>query len=283
MKLEDLLKQQGYTEADLKSIEPLLADSRFRSSMEASLGNLVTERDSFKGRVDELEEWREKTVIPKMDEWAAQATQARTEAARLREENAIAKEYGYLPKNQQQQEDPAVVAARESAARAQQSTGQPAADNKNYLTRDDANQFAQSQAMAMAQFTNLAEEYRVLNPGKSLFEYQGQNGLVGLEALLQEQYVAKVPLKQYVANKFNFQAKRDEIAAAQRKASEDAIRQDERAKVSAEWGNPMLRAPMPSRHAIVPPKVADTGMPWDKTPNELKERRMQNAMKSVLQ
>ncbi len=282
MKLEDILKQQGYSDADLETIKPMLSDQRFRSSMEASLGNLVTERDSFKGRVDELESWREQTVIPKMDEWAAQATAARTEAARLREENKIAKEYGYLPKTQEQ-EDPAAVAARESAARAQQSQpGQPA-DNKNYLTRDDANQFAQSQAMAMAQFTNLAEEYRVLNPGKSLFEYQGQNGLVGLEALLQEQYVAKVPLKQYVANKFGFQAKRDEMSAAQRKVAEDAIRQDERAKVAAEFGNPMMRAPMASRHAIIPPKPADTGMPWDKTPNELKERRMQNAIKSLVQ
>ena len=279
MKLEDVLKQQGYSDADLKAIEPMLADSRLRSAMEAQYSNLITERDAFKTEAEKWETWRQNEAVPTIDKFAREATEARTEAARLREENKIAKEYGFLPKTQE--EDPAAVAAREAAARAQQ--GQPANfDTKNFVTRDDIGRYADAEGQAIAMAADLAEDYRVLT-GQSIVTYTSPDGKRGMSALREEAKTARLPLDQYVANKFNFQAKREEIAAKQRLEAENAIRADERSKVAAEFGNPAMRSPMPSRHAIIPPKQGDTGMPWDKTPNELKERRMQNALKSLVQ
>ena len=249
MKLEDVLKQQGYSDADLKAIEPMLADSRLRSAMEAQYSNLITERDAFKTEAEKWETWRQN------------------------------EEYGFLPKTQE--EDPAAVAAREAAARAQQ--GQPANfDTKNFVTRDDIGRYADAEGQAIAMAADLAEDYRVLT-GQSIVTYTSPDGKRGMSALREEAKTARLPLDQYVANKFNFQAKREEIAAKQRLEAENAIRADERSKVAAEFGNPAMRSPMPSRHAIIPPKQGDTGMPWDKTPNELKERRMQNALKSLVQ
>ena len=281
-KLEDLLKSKGYTDADLTSLAPLLADSRFRTTLEEQVANLETERDLFKNQVTEFEDWRQKTAIPKFDEIAAREAEARQESARLREEIKIARDYGYLPPEKQPPPvDPQVARATNSAAVAQAEAFDPA--KHNLVTRDEIGRFANLEGEAIAMATDLAEEYRILYPGQSIYSYEGQNGTRGMRALRLEALAKKQNLDSYISEKFAFPTKRAEVDAKRLAEAEEAIRKDERAKVAAEYGNPALRVPMASRFPFIPKKPQEGGQPWEKSPSELRDRRLANAIKNQVQ
>lgn len=280
-KLQDLLKAKGWTDAELAdpAYAPLLTNAKFSTTLEEQLANLETERDLFKNQVTEFETWRTQTAIPKFDEISARESAARQEAARLKEEIKIARDYGYLPP-ERQGEQPDPQTARASQAAAQAEAFDPA--KHNLVTRDEIGRFANLEGEAIAMATDLAEEYRILYPGQSIYSYEGQNGTRGMRALRLEALAAKKNLDQYIYDKFNFQGKRSEADAKRRAEAEDAIRKDERAKVAAEYRIPGNAIPTASRFPFIPAKPKDGGQPWEKTPSELRERRLQSAMQTQL-
>ena len=276
-RLEELLKTKGYTDADLESLKPMLADQRFRSTLEASFTELETERDTLKGKDAEWDKWRTEVANPRIAQTEQDAATARRKAADLEEQLKIAKEWGLI----QEATNP--------------NKGQnPPPENKEIatpfdpkahklVTYDDIGRYADAEGEAIAMANDLAQEYSHLYGGKSLIEYEGQDGKRGMRALRMEAKAAQKNLDVYVAEKFNFTGKRTEMAAERQKKAEDAIRADERSKMAAEFGNPALRTSMPSRQPFIPTRENANADPWTKTSRERKAERIQAAIRTQSQ
>lgn len=266
-KLEDILRSKGYTDADLATFAPMLADARFRSTLEDQYANMETERDLFKTRAEELETWRTGTAVPEFDKIAAREANARTEAASLREQLQIARDYGYLPASK----EPAPGAPPQDPAAARAAEFDP--KKYNLLTQTDANEFAKLQGRAMATFQSISAEHQRLF-GAPIDDF---------EKLFDEATASQKNIRQVWETKYGVQAKRTELDEKRRKDSEDAIRADERSKVAAQFGNPNLRSASPSRFPFIPAKSQEGKQPWESSPSELRERRLGNAMKNQVQ
>lgn len=273
-KLEDLLKAKGYTDSDIQALAPMLADQRFRDSIESSVGAVETERDQFKAERDTYENWRETVANPHIANQEKIAAAARLEAATAREEAKIARELGLFPEDK----TPKTPATPDVSG-----TFDPKAHN--LVTREDFEsgyaKFADAEGRAIAMANDLSAEYSHLTGGKSLYEYVSQDGKQrGMTALREEAVRLKQPLDQYVATKFNFNQLRQQAADAAQKAHDDKIREEERGAMAAKYGNPMLRTPMPSRQPFIPQKTGDSKQPWELTQQEKRNNRLNNALKS---
>lgn len=274
-KLEDLLKANGYTDSDIQALAPMLSDQRFRDSIERSLGTLEAERDDFKGKFETYENWRETVANPHIAEQERIAAAARIDAARAREEAKIAREMGLFPEDKTPQGTP-------PAPPSVSGTFNPK-DHK-LVTEDELQrgyaQFADAEGRAIAMAADLAEEYRMLTGGKSIYEYVGQDGKRGMTALREEAIRNKQQLDQYVSTKFDFQGKRRAADEARQKEHDDKIREEERAAMAAKYGNPMLRQPMASRAPFIPPKTGDSKFPWEQLPQDRRNARIERALQS---
>lgn len=272
-KLEDVLKANGYSDADIEAMAPMLADSKFRSSMENHFNGLERERDQFKAERDTYETWRNDTANPHIAKQEQIAAAARLESAQLRERLAIVKDLGLLPPD-----DAPVKPATPDVSGA----FDPKAHN--LVTREDFDkgyaQFADAEGRAIAMANDLGAEYSYLTGGKSLYEYVGQNGKRGMTALREEAIAAKQQLDQYVAQKFDFTGKRNAATEAAQKAHDDKIREEERAAMAAKYGNPMLRQPMLSRQPFIPQKNESGKFPWEQLPQDRRNARLERALKT---
>ena len=277
MTFEETLKSKGFTDADLAdpTMKPIL--ERFRPAYEEVMSERDKYKTDFEGYKTHVEgEWVD-SVNKRIADEEEKAKQARREAAQYQEELKIAKDYGYLP-----------TAAKPTEAQAAQAAAQAAAakfDPKQYklLTEDDAVSFAKQQATAMAMFFDVDKEYSSLT-GKSLLDYEGQDGSRGMTALLAESQSSRAKnLREFAQNKFKFQELRQAKAAEAQKLRDDAIRKEAadatRAEMAAQYGNPNLRTPMPSRSSFIG-KPADGKKPWEMTEAERDRARQERAMQS---
>jgi hypothetical protein len=274
-RLEDLLKSKGYTDADLEALKPMLSDSRFRTSIEEQFGAVESERDRIKSEAEAREaEWQRSLAEdynPRIAAAEKKAIEKDLEAANYRRQVELAKEYGLLPEDH----TPAAATAAAPAA------GSPAYDPKRHPTFEDVGKFADAEGEAIALSHDLADEYEYLC-GKPLFDYVGADGRRGMRALRSEAKAARKNLDAYMADKFDFAGKRAEKEAARQKEHDDAIRRDAeektRAELATKYGNPLLRAPMPSRQPFIPTKPQQGKQPWDMTAQERRSGRIERAM-----
>lgn len=278
MKLEDILKQKGWTDADIAALAPMLADQRFRTSMEEAYGAVATERDQLKERDAKWEELREKQWQPKVNEYEQQLAQTRLELAQERERIKIAKDFGYLTPEAE------AKAAEEIDKQKLAANG---FDPKKYVSMEDAARMLDAEGQAIAMAADINNEYSKLT-GQSLYDYETEidgRRMRGLSALREEAKAKRVKLDQYVSQKFDFQAKRQAMADTQRKAQEDALRKDEREKVTREmaekYGNPLMAPAMPSRSPFFAKKEGGK-MPWDVPQAQLKQNRIERAIKTQM-
>lgn len=283
-KLEDLLKSQGFTDADLATVLGPL-DARMRTAIEASYGIIETEASAAKREAEEWAKWHEEHGKPTLQLYEKDMTDAKAEAASLRERLRLAEENGFAPKRTE---------STATTPPTQQTTSSEAWDAKkhNVPTWDDLKSVANAEGEAIAMASDLAAEYHQLT-GKSLLDYtyRTQDGreLRGMRGLRAEAQANKQPdLYRFAENKFNFQGERNRISEEQRKKAEDAIRADERSKVAAQYGNPNTRPMEPSRQPFIPRAESGDGkMPWEKPAQERNAARLQRLLetqaKSVLQ
>lgn len=276
MTLAEILKSKGWSD---EQIATATADKNLASTLEASFGELITERDQLKARDAEWQEKLDKEWQPRVSEYEKNLIETRKELALAKELNKIAKDYGYL--------DTEEAKKREEDARAAAAAASDPGryDPKRHPTFEDVARFADGEAEAIALATDLAAEYQHLY-GKSLFEYETQvNGqsMRGMRALRQEAKAQRKPLDQYVAEKFDFTGKRKALAEQRQterdqKIAEDA-RADERRKLAEQYGNPNLRNAVPSRHPFMPPKPADGKQPWERgSAQQRRSERLQHAL-----
>ena len=287
MKLEDILKQKGWTDQDLEAVKPLLTNDKFRSDLEAQFGVLTTERDEFKtkfeGKENEIEEWRTNVVNPRIAAAEKEAVEARLEAARLREENQIAKDYGLIPEKPADAK-PATPAVSGSAPE----PFDPA--KHNLVTRDEIGRFADLEGQAIAMATDLAEQYRYLTNGKSLYDYVAPDGQGrGMVALRKEAVKNKQRLDEYVAKKFDFAGLQAAIETKRQQEHDAQVAKDAVSKFVQENGaNPNTRAANPSRMPFIPPKQGQSPaggakQPWEIPAQERRNARQERALTQVMQ
>jgi hypothetical protein len=279
MTLEQMLKSKGWTDADLEAAKPLLSDARFRSTIEDSVGAIASERDQLKAKDEEWMRKLDSEYNPAIARAEQDAKKARLEAAQLREQVEIAKQYGYFDTPEAAAK--AEAAANAAAVKADQLTN--GYDAKKHPTWDDVNRFADAEGRAIAMAHDLAAEYSYLTGGRSLFEYEAVvNGQMmrGLQAVREEAKAARKPLDQFVADKFDFVGKRAEMAQKKQKEHDDAIvkatTESVRAELAQQYSNPNMRVPMPSRQPFIPGASKDAKQPWQdgRTPQERQRDRV---------
>jgi hypothetical protein len=277
-KLEELYRAKGLTDADLELLKPLLTDPRFRAPLEETLETLQTENQIFKAENDRWSNWHETDGKPTLELYERDKLAAIERAASLEARLKEAEKAGFAPRRQDPDPNP-------------QPNPQPAAfDPKAHklVTTDDVTKYLTMEAQAIARSGNLIEEYRYLTGGQSLIDYthtfpDGRT-LKGLEALLEEARPLNVSVQDLAAKKFDFEGKRNTIAAAQKKAAEDAIRADERAKFIQQYGQPGQTPLMPSKDPFIPaPREGQGGQPWERgTAAEQRASRVNRAMQTQL-
>jgi hypothetical protein len=276
MTFEEHLRQQGFTDADFNdpTMKPII--ERFRPAYEAT----AQERDRFKTEYDSYRNEIENEFTPSANARVKasedEAVQARLEAARLREEVKIARDYGLLPK----EEIPA------GPAKPTLDGGNMPFDPKAHklVTYDDVSRFADQEARAIAMAYDVGQEYEMLT-GRRLHEYVAEDGSTGMTALMNEAKKNRATsLRDYAAKKFQFKDLRAQKAAEAQKAREDAIRKEEgdkvRMEMASQYGNPNMRTLAPSRQPFIPAKAAGGKMPWETTSNDRKNSRIERALQN---
>lgn len=276
--LEEIYKAKGYTDADLEVIKPLLTDSKFRGVLEGELTSLGETVRKYEDENKNWADWHKNTAEPTLSLYEKERADALSENASLKERLRLAEEGGFVPRRS----EPATPAPTVTPTPTAATMPQPF-DASKFLTMDQASEFAKREALAIAKSGNMLEEHRHLT-GKSLIEYEAKTAdgrtLKGLEALLEESRAANTPLDVYTAKKFDYDGKRAAIADAQRKAAEDAIRADERAKVMSTYGQVGNGPMMPSRQPFVPRSSGENAkQPWERgTDRDRTNARVANAM-----
>jgi hypothetical protein len=265
--LEEILKSDGWSDADLAASATLLQDQRFRASMEKQYGAVAAERDF-------LTDWRETTANPHIAAVEAREVAARTEAARLAELVKIAKEYG-VPGVENPIAPPAAAAQPRNPA-----TGE-------YVDRaaldSYGRDFAMGQRKAMAQYVDISNEHQRLfgHPVESF-----ESLLSDIDNLPAHER-GRLGLKDVWARKYNVEGKRAEIRAAEqaahdKKIRDEAVRETEM-KYVQQRANPLLRTPAPSTQPFIPTRMGEGNkpvQPWEEPKGVMKERRISSALKS---
>jgi hypothetical protein len=266
--IEEILKARGYTDADLEAAKPLLGDAKFRGALEGSIDELDTKLTKAESDNVAWSDWHQKTALPTLDKALKGEQDARSSLAGAQARLKTLQEQGLIKVAEGEGDE--VDPAKKAAAAA----GEPFDPKKhNLVTRDDVAAFADQEGDAIAMAQDLSAEYQELY-GKPLRNFR---------ELRKEAIAAKVPVQQYIANKFKFQEKHAEIDAADRKKYEEGIRADERSKTIAEVANPMARPPSSSRHPFTarPAGVEAGKQPWE-NPEGRTQERVNKALKTVL-
>lgn len=280
--LEEILKAEGFAEADLAAVAPLLGDARFRGAVEKQIGALETTLESYKTENLGWAKYDTETVRPALALYEKDKADAVALAASLQARLKLAEENGYAPRR----EEPVAAAGTPPPAEG------GAFDPKKHklVTEDDLragySKFADLEGRAIAMAVDLAAEYAHLTGGKSLYEYEAEidgRRLRGVSALREEAQRAKQDVYDYTASKFDFKGKREGIAAEQRKKAEDAIRADERSKVITQYGDPNVRPMMPSNNPFVPRQADGGKMPWETTVADRRKGRIERALQTQVQ
>src|ERR1017187_6290046 len=144
-KLEDILKSRGYSVADLEGIAPLLADQRFRSTLEESYGTVETERETLRADLQGARDVGNATIGGLEQQVIAYRRKLADSDERLR----IAKDLGYIDENTTATAPPVAAPA--------------GFDPKDFITRPDlegtVKMFSEAEGNAMVLLDDLSDEY----------------------------------------------------------------------------------------------------------------------------
>lgn len=270
--IEEILRSKGYSDEDLKSMDTLLKDTKFRGAIEGSYGELESNYTKAKGEADQWANWYQETATPTLNKHLKEAADARAEAAQVRERLKFLQEQG-LAELAGDQVDPKKV---QQVQQQQQQASPEAFDPKKYnlVTEEQIRQYADQEGDAIAMAQDIASEH---------YQLFGEP-LRGFRDLRKEAIQQRKSVHQLWEEKFKVGAKREEIEAKRKADYEAKIRADERSKTISEIGNPMTRPPSTSNNPFVVKRGDSQGkQPWESNPNERAASRVNHALQKVLQ
>jgi hypothetical protein len=218
MKIEEILKAAGWTDADLAGVATMLADPRFRDSMEKQYGAIASERDQLKEKDAAWQKQLDEQWQPRVATEEKKAQDATRRISELETELKIAREYGYLTPEADAKAKAEIEAAKVAGG----------FNPKEYVSMADAQRMLEAEGRAIAMAADINNEYSRLT-GQSLYDYETEiDGRLtrGLSALREEAKQKRMNLDQYVATKFDFPGKRAAMKAKAQEERDAKIRQE---------------------------------------------------------
>ena len=259
MKLDELLKAKGFTDADIAVLTPTM-----RETLEATYSGMETERDTLRTVNDEWQNKLSNEYQPAITKAEKIAADARLEAAKWREQVAIAKDFGYLT----EENNPAKPVVSNPA---------PTFDESKFMRTSDLGRLAQGQGKAMAVYVDIAAEHQRLF-GKPVEDFS----VLFDEFSTAAQRNPQATIRATWEAKYKVPERRAEIAKQEQEAHDKQVADAALAKyISEHGGNPNLQMRAPSSQPFIPAKSAgDKGLPWERgTPGQLKTQRIERANK----
>ena len=263
-KLEDILKTQGYTDADIEALKPLLTDAKFRAAVEtaADTETLTSELEKVKKENETWADWHQRTAIPTLDK-------------ALKAEQDAKADLGAANARLQALQDQGLIKVAEGegepvAKKPPESTFDPKAHN--LVTITDVQAFAEKEGDAIALAQDIAEESRRLGISIPSFREMRKAAVA-----------AGKPVEQYWQDTYKVVEKRDAKTAQEKADYEKSIREDERKKAISEFANPLTRPPSASAASFIPRPASGGKQPWEDDPNARASARVEKALTKVLQ
>lgn len=269
--LEQILRKSGYTDQELTALGPMLADKRFRDSLEKELTTMEAATAKANHDLDEYDKWFTNEITPEHQKLVSEHADAVAEAAAAKAKLGVYQSRGGKPTQKDLDDAEAAETERKRTEAALKNSN---LDASKYVTTDVFHQTVDKTGEAVAGAIDLVSDFMQLFPGQQLNMTQARA----------EAKAAKKPVRQYVEEKYGFDAKRNEISAKATADNEAKIRADERQKLMVEFGgsNPNLIAPGPSNNPFVIRKQAkETKQPWERTPNDLTRDRVEKAVQKA--
>lgn len=234
MTVEELLKSQGITEEVIKGLpkEVVGALSTYHTEAESKL-TTAQQKESEAAELRRQAELEKEEVKTYVEQYGTDLTKMGSKDAKLAAYDA------YLQKLKEQGfEVPADLLSKEIPVT------KPNTSTSNF----DPDKFRGEVGSVMSQFLDANNEY---------FRLYGSPLPESSTSLAEEAARARKPIRQYIAERYKFEEKKQEKIAADAKAREDQIRKDERALVEREFSersgqNPNLRPGETSRNSFVP-------------------------------
>jgi hypothetical protein len=274
MTLEEILRAEGYTDADFETAAPMLQDPKLRAALEKRYANLNAENAAYKKENEAWANWHKDEGQPILDLYQKDVVEAKAAVAALRERLRLAEASGFAPKGSVPEEANPAAAPSAFDAKAHK-----------VVTYDDMAFLADKEGDAIAMSHDIAGDYAALT-GQNLvnYRYTSTDGrqLYGMRALRQESkdHRFQGELYDFVARKFDFAAKRATAHEKTRQQAEEAIRADERSKMAAKYGNPEMRTLMPSVEPFLPRAASEKiKHPWQRDPQERRRDRLEHLTK----
>jgi hypothetical protein len=266
MTLEELLKAKGYSTQEMEDLKPLLANSKFRSDLEAELSNGAKAVKDL----DEYDRWFTNEITPQHQELLNRVALAEADVAASK---ARFEAYQKAGMQKQAGKDAAAVAAaaEEEAEKARKAAAAAGIDTSKFVTSDTLTKISDSTGDAMANAIDITTEHMQLFPGQRL----------NMQKLRNEAKAARIPVRDFWENKYKVKEREQEILA---KAEADKIAEAEKRgyqKATVEFGgsNPNLRIPGPSTSPFVVKKVKEGDkQPWERNASDLSKARIEKAI-----
>lgn len=250
----DVLRQSGMSEDEVKAL-----DAKALKAFETVVSTAEQERDKAELAKRAQQQMYDTEIAPALDGWANEKARLEAEAAFYRTQAEAAKSGGFIPSD-------APTYKPE----------QPRAGDGKFVPGANAvpgspnfEQFENKVGAAIGTLADLQWQYQ------SLF---GTHMPDSPTKLMQEANAQRLPLVDYAARKYNFEAKRTEVKAAEQKKHDDAIRAEVGAQKDREWAeksssNPNFRTPEASRFSRLESAVKE-GQRKDPLSMSREERHM---------
>lgn len=271
--LEQRMTENGWTAQELADVASMLGNAKFRKTIEDQLNaadTLVEQNAKLTRDLDTYDKWFTDEISPAHTAAIKKAEDAIADKAAAEARLKYLQETGM--RRQAANQDPAVAQAEADrvaaeAAEAARRAGQP---QPKYVSADTFQNAFESTGDAIADAYDLGMDYQELFGNR-----------LNMKQMRLEAKAARMPVRAYVENKFNFNVKRQEISTKATADHEAKIRADERQKLMVEFGgsNPNMRVLSPSVSPFVSRKKVDAGkQPWERNENELTTDRIQKAV-----
>lgn len=272
MTFEEWLRSNGVTDEELKTFSVPSLRKAF-DSIQAQAAAAKSAADSYQERANAWYEEQKGNLTKAQSE----AVAARAEAARNREALLEAQKLGLIDVAKDLGLKLEELEHRTPPTPTPTPTG---FDPEKYFTRDDILAIAEREGEAIAVAQDISAEHLALF-GRP----------ISFRDLRREAVASKIPVEQFWMTKYNVTKAREDRAKADEEKKLQAVRDEERKKVEAEWAakisqNPNLRVLEPSISPFAPRSGSDPRVgkqPWEVgTSEQLHEARVRKGTELAL-
>ncbi len=234
--VQEILKASGIDDATIAALDSKVTSAfgAVLTTAEQAQQSATTAREAAELATRTQRELYDTQIAPSLDAWANEKAQKEAEIAFYRTQAEQAKAGGFVPKDA-----PGYVAP--DPARAPNGQFVPGPNGSPQFMTPEAG------LKAVSNVTWVMSEHQRLHGAPLPDEF---------ETLVNEAVAQRMPFRDYAAKKYNFDARRSEIAQAAKQKELDAYAASKVEENNKQWaertgGNPMVRVPQQSQFAEI--------------------------------